>query len=218
MDREHDFKKFSEIFKGIYLLFGEGKNLHPALIEIYYKSLERFTIAEIEIAIKQVINTRVFSGLPKPAEIIQAIESKDSDTAIIALELVIYAVEHIGNYTSVKFTDPVIHSVIEMLGGWPKFCTATEEEWVWLKKDFLKFYPTMAKKQSHSDYLPGQFEIDNVARGSKWNEKPKLITIPQPHKRIEQPKTENKTIKLEEPKLRPVQDLVMSTFDHRRAA
>ena len=76
----------------------------------------------------------------------------------------------------------------------------------------------MAKKQTHSDYLPGQFEIDNMARGSKWCEKPKLITLPQPHKKIEQPKIENKAIELEAPKLRPIQELLMSTFNQRRAA
>ena len=210
----HDEKMFKEYMTGLGEL--HQRNITDVIKNMYWKILAPYTDEQCKQAFEIVI--RECSFFPKPSELLKYIAEKQEDKAITSLNLVVYAVEHVGNYTSVKFPDPAIHSVIEMLGGWPKFCTATEEEWVWLKKDFLKFYPTLAKKQTHSDYLPGQFEIDNMARGSKWYEKPKLITLPQPHKKIEQPKIENQAIELEAPKMRPIQELLMSTFNQRRAA
>jgi hypothetical protein len=199
-------------------LLGEihAREVSEILIEGYWKMFSEYSEEVFSSAFERVV--KECAWFPKPADFFKFLDAKQADEVIAALELVIYAVEHVGNYTSVKFSDPAIHSVIELMGGWPKFSTATEEEWIWLKKDFLKFYPTMAKKNIHPEYLPGTLEIDNVARGFKWTKKPKMIAMPQPRKRIEQPKIENKAIELEAPQLRPVQKLVMTTFEERRAA
>ena len=71
----------------------------------------------------------------------------------------------IGNYGSVEFDDPVIHSVIEAMGGWVQFQNVHVNEWKWRRTEFERLYAVKEKLKDHPTYCPGLFEIQNGARG-----------------------------------------------------
>ncbi|MDY6857478.1 MAG: DUF6475 domain-containing protein [Thermodesulfobacteriota bacterium] len=73
------------------------------------------------------------------------------------------AIRSIGPYQSVRFPDPVIHGVIDSLGGWPAFQDFKSSELTWKQKEFLERYKAMAGKDEFPDYLPGLIEIENQA-------------------------------------------------------
>ena len=101
-----------------------------------------------------------------------------------------------GVYRSVKFDDPVIHSVIELMGGWIEFCHMQTDKW--MRKEFINVYKILSKRDKHPEYLKGIFEIENTANGY-LKKKPELKVIDtgykQPQKQI-QSKTEEIAQKL----------------------
>ena len=102
---------------------------------------------------------------------------------------------------SVKFDDPVIHSVIESMGGWEALCSIENAEMKWKRKEFENLYPIMAKREAHPDRLIGMCDRQNLARGfDEFVNEPKEIGD---HilvkKQIEAPKYANERGKYDEP-------------------
>jgi len=157
-----DRKKFLEYMT----LLGElhDKKITQILLEAYWKSIEDIPDELAYKIFDQAIATCKF--FPKPADLRElAFGTADRDSAELAWAEVYNACRHIGSYDSVEFDDPVIHSVIKAMGGWPKLCMTNESEMKWKRKEFITLYHTLRGKQDHPDYLPGIVERDNAALG-----------------------------------------------------
>ena len=50
----------------------------------------------------------------------------------------------VGVYSSLIFDDPVIHAVIDNLGGWIAYCNQPEDNVKWYRKDFEQRYQNFA--------------------------------------------------------------------------
>jgi hypothetical protein len=64
----------------------------------------------------------------------------------------------------VAFDDPLIHAVVEDLGGWPKLCRGTLDELPHLQRRFCESYRTYARRQgvTYPARLVGQHEAENA--------------------------------------------------------
>ncbi len=184
-----DYRKFAEVMAVLTEVFGDGKQPSKLKIDIYFKALEAHSIASVCAAVNQLVRERVYPTFPKPAEIIKLITGDTQDMALLAWTKVAKAIARIGTYSSVRFSDPVIHSTIEAMGGWVHFGTFTESEMVWKQKDFERHYGVMKSLKSHPLHLPGIHEIHNVAMGMErevvivkigFEDSPKLATSQQP--------------------------------------
>lgn len=174
--RAIDYEKFAVMMATLAEVFNDGKEVSKIKTEIYFKSLESYPIENISQAVTKMISTRVFPSFPKPAEIIQEINGKAENKATEAWIMAINAIRRAGNYDSVVFADPVIHSVIQVLGGWPKFCEGDAKDEHWKQKEFEKLYAVISSRNGkHPAYLPGLHEINNTARG--YDHKPEVIRI-----------------------------------------
>ena len=61
-----------------------------------------------------------------------------------------------GAYTSVMFSDTVIHSVVKIMAtNWEEFCQLTPD--TWMQKDFKRNYKAMTQRDDHPKYLAGIF-------------------------------------------------------------
>jgi hypothetical protein len=150
--------------------------------KFYEAALSDLTIEQIREA--AVIIARTATFYPKPVDFRKAIEGNIDDKAILAWDKALAAK---NKYDSVKFDDPVIHSAIEAMGGWIKFCTMEDyKEEKWQMTDFTKIYKAMINRGEHPDYLSGMVELENSARGFV-NDVPtiKLIGNAEPVKKIE---------------------------------
>ena len=162
-----DQKEFAGIMAALSEVFDGSKEISETKMSIYWESLKEFYLEDIKRAVGVIIRGRVYSSLPKPAEIIQAITGSMEERAVKAWIQVVESVKIIGPWQSVRFADPVIHAVVEHMGGWPELGNMLSHEEKWKRQEFERLYPIMAQRDEHPPYLPGIIEIQNNANGYK---------------------------------------------------
>jgi len=150
----------------------------PAVIEIYFRALEKFTIDEVEQGISKACSTHKF--FPKPVELIECITGGSgnlADKAMIEACRVLEVIKNIGTYSTVCFDDPVTQAVIvQQFGGWAKFSEMREENEKWFVKDFCAGYQAFTRQNvKHYGALPGVASCQNALTGKKWEERPVMI-------------------------------------------
>ena len=175
-----DEARFKESMTALGELF--DKPLSKFLIDVYWKALEPFSDEECNRAFNEVaISSRFF---PKPVDLIEIIQGKKADQSIKAWLKVIEAVRRVGLYKSVKFNDPVIHSVFQFWGGWASAADWDDSELKWKQKEFERLYVIMTARGEHPSYLPGIHEIHNAAAGFDVKSHIVEIGFNEDHERI----------------------------------
>jgi hypothetical protein len=173
----NDKIKFKELMTALCEL--HDKKLSQTLADIYWESLNQFTDDQCIKVFKELILSSKF--FPKPADFMEILKGKKEHNATIAWIEVLNAIKRIGNYESVKFADPVIHSVLQVMGGWDQLAaTMTTDEEKWKQKEFERLYQVMERRGDHPKYLPGYYESHNTPAmiaeyedrtGDKWEQK-----------------------------------------------
>lgn len=135
-----DKKEFLKILTGLAELF--DKKISDALFGIYWQALEDLSLGDFNRAANSLALTAKF--FPKPAEFREQILPAMSAQAAIAYKKLEDAFSSAGVYRTVVFDDPVIHAVVENLGGWMHYCNLPEVEVKWYRKEFEKHYANFA--------------------------------------------------------------------------
>lgn len=165
-----DLGKFSILMAGIGELY--GKNISSQLIDIYWQVLNQYELIDIQKAFQShVQNPDCGQFFPKPADIVRFIEGSGETKALLAWAKVERAVIQIGSYQSVVFDDPLIHAVIENMGGWVKLCSMKNEQMPFYANEFQKRYLGYVNKKParHPKYLWGISECNNAKNGFEIN-------------------------------------------------
>ena len=98
-----------------------GKAISEILTDLYWQSLKGFEWQDVKQAFEAHIhNPDNGQYFPKPADLVRFIEGSGETKALQAWAKVEKAVTHVGAYQSIIFDDPLIHAVLEDLGGWIK--------------------------------------------------------------------------------------------------
>ena len=161
-----DAEAFAAILASIGRLYGKSISKH--LSDIYWNLLEPYPLSELEIALMAHLrNPNGGQFFPKPADLLRHLEGSGTTKALQAWTLVERAIRQIGIYQSLAFEDPLIHAVIEEMGGWMKLCTITLKELPFCSLEFQKRYEGLVHKPPHRypPYLPGVIECENSAKG-----------------------------------------------------
>ena len=160
--------KNKKLFREYMVLLGEihNRELSDLLLDAYWKILEPFSDDACKKSFDQLIAISKF--FPKPPDFLEILRGTIQDTAVLAWEKVDSTVKSHGPYVSVKFDDDVIHSCIELMGGWVALCNEDIKNWHWKQKEFVQLYATLSKKNIHPEYLPGIVEKENGPRGLKF--------------------------------------------------
>lgn len=173
MRNELKFKEYMTMLCEIH-----DKTLSDTMRDLYWKILEPYTDEQCEKAFKDAVYFNKF--FPKPADLIEILSGDKKDRATEAWVEVLGSIRSIGNYESVRFSNPVIHSVIQVMGGWDNLAaTMLVDEEKWKQKEFEKLYHVMERRGNHPDYLPGTCEMQNGSMqikeyeertGKKWKQ------------------------------------------------
>lgn len=156
MKNEVKFKEYMTLLCELH-----DRVLSDMMKDLYWKILEPFTDEQCEKAFKEIIYSSRF--FPKPADFKEVLCGKVKNVATMRWIDVFNAVGRVGHYASVKFADPVIHSVINAMGGWPQLCMMTNDEAKWKQKEFERLYEVISEREGkHPDYLPGESEMTNT--------------------------------------------------------
>lgn len=178
-ERRTEYMNYEVFLKGMSALCAVfDREPTDVLLGAYYSVLKGLTAEEFEIAVGNILTTCKFHKLPLPAEIIEAARGSNADRAVLALDKVEKAIREVGGYRTVMFDDPVIHAVIESMGGWVSICEMTSQEWKFARKDFLRLYEAFSRTNFDThppQQLPGRHDTENNARGINHKTKPVII-------------------------------------------
>jgi hypothetical protein len=142
-----------------------SKNISELLTDIYWQALKGFELQDVEKALEAHIhNPDCGQYFPKPADVVRFIAGSGETRALSAWAVVEKAIHQVGSYQSIAFDDPLIHIVLEDMGGWIKLCSTTLHELPFRANEFQKRYMGFLNKKTerHPSYLVGITETDNA--------------------------------------------------------
>lgn len=128
-----------------------GKDLSKHGMRLYWEMLKQYDIDAVEQAfIQHGLNPESGQFMPKPADIVKHIDGSGTDRGMMAWSKVDKSVRRVGQYVdAVVFDDPIIHAVIDDMGGWPHLCNQqTEEDLKFKGIEFGKRYRAYTLSQS----------------------------------------------------------------------
>lgn len=159
-----------QAFAGLLVTIGElySKQISPILSKLYWRMLERFEWKDIVDALQAHVQDPDYGQfMPKPADIIRAINGNGQTQSLQAWTKLEQAIRHIGPYDSVVFDDAIIHQVISEMGGWIKLCITNSKELPFVAKEFQVRYSFYRHKPplNYPRHLPGISEHQNANQG-----------------------------------------------------
>lgn len=149
-------------------LYGQSCPSEEAL-KLWALLLASYPVEDIEVALKRHMAESPF--MPRPADIIRAIDGTAEDRAAAAWIELENAVARCGGYCDIRFGNPAIHYAIEQMGGWRTVSMTFSD---FKRRDFERLYrqgeriasweggPGKVKVQP---YLMGECHASNALRG-----------------------------------------------------
>jgi len=146
------------ISKGVLALYWEG------LRQYDYEALEKAAWAHTQLP------DEAGRWMPKVSDLNKMLAGRTSDQGQIAWSKVDRAVRTVGPYADVAFDDPIIHRVIQEMGGWVMICGKEEKEWPFVAKEFVtryQAYKMTGETPDHAPYLTGIASSQNTHSGQQ---------------------------------------------------
>lgn len=171
---EQDTHEFAMLLIGIGEAF--DKVLSQTTVDFYWNVLRNFSFAEVQRAIYlHFANPDTGKYFPLPADIIAGINGSSKEQALLAWTKTTTAMQTFGIYSSIAFDDPLIHVVLDDMGGWQKLCTTKVDHLPFVGKEFQERYRgyVVRKPSRYSKYLVGLVESQN--RASNYSYAPPVL-------------------------------------------
>lgn len=148
-----------------------NKKMTDGLKNLYWASLVEYELQVIQEAISRHIkNPDTGMYMPKIADIVKMMQGSTQDSALSAWAKVDRAVRGVGTQMSVAFDDPLIHRVIQDMGGWIGLGQKQENDWCFVAKEFENRYRGFKARNEKVEYpkmLIGLFDASNITNGYK---------------------------------------------------
>ena len=111
------------------------------VVKMWWRALERFEFTDVVGAFSRHLqDTDQGQFFPKPADVIRNISGNTQTRAGQAWTKIDRAVRTVGPYQTVVFDDPLIHAVVDDMGGWVKLCDSTDADYKFKQLEFEKRY------------------------------------------------------------------------------
>ncbi len=159
-----------QAFAGLLVTIGElySKPISSILSKLYWRMLERFEWQDVVDALQAHVQDPDYGQfMPKPADIIRAINGNGQTQSLQAWTKVEQAIRQVGPYLSVVFDDAIIQQVILEMGGWIKLCKSQSKELPFIAKEFQTRYGAYRHRPplNYPSSLPGISEHQNGNHG-----------------------------------------------------
>jgi len=182
---EADRKDFAKLIGAVYAFYRQDTS--EFAISVWWEACKPFDLVAVRDALnRHAINPDNGQFMPKPADIVKLLQGSTRDAALVAWSKVDKAVRQCGTYRSVVFDDPIIHRVIQDMGGWIMLGGKTEDEWPFVAKEFENRYRGYRARNEIPEYpakLLGIAEAENSRYGFAC-EPPMLIGKPEVAKQV----------------------------------
>ncbi len=154
-----------------------GATPSEGLTQVYYELLKDLSIQDFKRACQTVMQSRVYNGLPKVAEIRETIEGRIEDKVALAFQSLVETMKRQGAWETIIFQDGAIANAIQGMGGWEAVNEIRIDDWRFRKKEFEQLYLAHFRRgNTQPKKVFGAFDRINEANGQQgWN-KPVLVT------------------------------------------
>lgn len=164
--KSSDIREFTRVLSSVSSLY--TKPMSKAWVELYWAALQSFDLLEVKQALQAHVNhPDLGQYMPKPADVVRFLQGDSRSQALQAWSRVLRATRDIGSYSSVIFDDPVIHAVIQDMGGWVQLCQVREKELPFREQNFMTRYVGFVNKppMHYPKQLTGLLEHQNALQG-----------------------------------------------------
>ena len=144
--------------------------LSKNVIALYWDGLRQYDYEAIEAAMRAHMQLPDEAGrwMPRISDLNKMLIGRTSDQGQIAWSKVDRAVRTVGPYADVAVDDPIIHRVIQEMGGWVHLCGKDDKEWPFTAKEFVtryQSYKMTGELPEHAPYLTGIASSQNQTAG-----------------------------------------------------
>lgn len=156
-------------------------------VSVWWEACKPFDFEAVKGAFnRHAINPDGGQFMPKPADIVRLLQGSSVDGALVAWSKVDKAVRQVGTYATVAFDDPLIHAVLQDMGGWVEMGRKNEDEWPFVAKEFqtrYRGYRTQGGAGEYPRLLVGIAQAQNSQHGFQ-SQPPVLIGAPEAAKAV----------------------------------
>lgn len=174
-----DSKQFAALVGNVYAFYGKDYSVFAG--RVWWEAMKPFDFTAVADAFnRHCVNPDAGQFLPKPADIVRMLQGSTQDSALTAWAKVDHAVRTVGTYRSIAFDDSLIHRVITEMGGWVSMGAKSEDEWPFVRNEFVNRYRGYRTRSAMPEYPPvliGIAEAQNSRTGFK-SEPPLLLGDP----------------------------------------
>ncbi|MCA8037870.1 DUF6475 domain-containing protein [Burkholderia arboris] len=172
----NDYGEFSNLIAGVFAFY--KRDVSEFALGVWWAAMKPYDLAAVNDALgRHSVNPDSGQFMPMPADIVKMLGGSTQDAALVAWAKVDRAVRSCGTYNSVVFDDALIHRVIAEMGGWVLVGGKGEEEWPFVRNEFVNRYRGYKMRSETPEYLPvliGMAEAQNNRTGHK-SQPPVLI-------------------------------------------
>lgn len=180
-----DIEVFRETIQGVHSFY--GKDVSAFAIDVWWQALKPYDLDAVRDALgRHCVNPDTGQFLPRPADVVKMLEGTTLDAAVVAWSKVDRAVQAVGTYASVVFDDPLIHAVLDDMGGWVPLGKKSIDEWPFVAKEFqtrYRGYKLRRETPVYPSVLIGIIDGENGQHGFALSS-PTLIGNPLIAKRV----------------------------------
>jgi hypothetical protein len=153
---------FFALIAGVYAFY--DKSFSEFAGAVWWEAMKPFDLPAVKDALnRHCINPDVGQFMPKPADVVRMLQGSTQDAGLVAWAMVDKAVRQIGTYRSVVFDDPLTHRIVSDMGGWVALGMKTEEEWPFVRNEFVNRYRGYRGRSEVPEYPPVLIGISQSA-------------------------------------------------------
>jgi hypothetical protein len=189
---QNDFiNEFSKLYLAVHAMYKRPNDpeANEIVYELFYESVKQFGFE----AVKKAFSVHIQSPdngqwMPKPADIVRIISGTSKDNSHVAWSKVKKSISAVGSYETIVFDDPIIHRVIQDMGGWINLCSTSIEELPFKGNEFKSRYTAYKGQGEIPDYpakLYGICESENTSKNLlEYIPKPAMVGDPEKAKNV----------------------------------
>jgi hypothetical protein len=130
-----------------------GRQITKTATQMYWAVLEPYELAEIKRAVKQHLSDKkACAYMPLPGQLIDSMGGSVEEKALLAWHKLKQALARVGASRGVQFDEPVMHQIVQDMGGMYHLGQMLERDLDFKQKDFKELYAFYAKNPQ--DYPP----------------------------------------------------------------
>ncbi|SDV49085.1 DUF6475 domain-containing protein [Chitinasiproducens palmae] len=134
-----DIEPFTALMAEIHAFYRQDFSEFAA--GVWISAMRPFDFAAVRDALnRHCVNPDNGQFMPKPADVVRMLEGSTQDSALTAWAKIDRSVRLVGTYRSVVFDDALIHHVVAEMGGWSQLGVRTEDEWPFVRNEFVNRY------------------------------------------------------------------------------